>query len=516
LTATASPIQDVPYAKTYLRQTSPVSIAAALGLAGLKAPDPGGEIQVCELGMGHGLSLVAHATALPRARFHGVDFNPAHVQSMHQLAAAVNVSNVQGYALEFGQLAQARLPRMHCVVLHGVWSWVNTETRSVLLKAIDSLLAPGGVLYLSHNVTPGWAAVLPLVQLLHALQQRGHFEGLAPAERMAAARGVVQCLRDHGAMYLDRYPEACAWLHEDADADPLYFLHEFLAGAWQPQHAHEVADELATIGLRHAAPATPGPGLVPFQAGSAELEMRHRLGGPALVRTVDDFLSSRRHRADLFVRDTPPQPPGEHASFGNSLRWAAASMPDDAEVTDLRERGRLLLGHDEARRVLQALQQGPASAADLAAGPGFEGWGRERLLRALLALSAATQAGHVRPALSDVERDRARPGVERFNTWVLEHGVDEGVQVLLDEATGQGIGFTTNTLRQARLFRRGTRATAALALALDAELEAGAVPLRWQGQQLAAGSPERAALLTRAAVDFMQAQAPLMRRLAVL
>ena len=44
------------------------------------------------------------------------------------------------------------------VGLHGVWSWISNANRAAVVEFLRRKLKPGGVLYISYNASPGWAA----------------------------------------------------------------------------------------------------------------------------------------------------------------------------------------------------------------------------------------------------------------------------------------------------------------------------------------------------------------------
>ena len=66
--------------------------------------------------------------------------------------------------------ARSDLPQFDIIGLHGIWTWISDENGRVIVDLIRRRLRPGGIVYISYNCLPGWAASMPLRHLmkLHA------------------------------------------------------------------------------------------------------------------------------------------------------------------------------------------------------------------------------------------------------------------------------------------------------------------------------------------------------------
>src|SRR5690606_16850084 len=62
--------------------------------------------------------------------------------------------------------ARSNLPDFDFIGLHGIWSWISDDNRQSIVDFIRRRLKVGGVLYVSYNTQPGWAAMVPLRELL--------------------------------------------------------------------------------------------------------------------------------------------------------------------------------------------------------------------------------------------------------------------------------------------------------------------------------------------------------------
>jgi len=123
---------SVPYTHGYYRMLSPTMIATAMELAGLCPPDLNEPLNYCELGMGFGVSLVAHAACFPLMQCYGNDFNPEHVRYARTLADDARLRNVKVLEDGFDELLTRDLPPMDFIVMHGIWSWISPRLREVI------------------------------------------------------------------------------------------------------------------------------------------------------------------------------------------------------------------------------------------------------------------------------------------------------------------------------------------------------------------------------------------------
>ncbi|RAI18286.1 class I SAM-dependent methyltransferase, partial [Rhodoblastus acidophilus] len=159
---TAGYVADIGYTYGYYAELNPVQAQLALLNQGLVCPQIGA---ACELGFGQGLSANIHAAAGP-ARWHGADFNPSQAGFAQELAAASG-SGAALYDDAFADFAnRPDLPDFDYICLHGIWSWISDENRQVIVDFVRKKLKVGGVLYISYNTLPGWAAFAPMRHLM--------------------------------------------------------------------------------------------------------------------------------------------------------------------------------------------------------------------------------------------------------------------------------------------------------------------------------------------------------------
>jgi SAM-dependent methyltransferase len=467
MSSTEPSIQNLPYTHGYYRELSPTMIAAALESKGVTPPDLAAPLNYCELGFGFGVSLLANAACFPHMRFFGNDFNPEHVAYARRLADEAGLTNVEVFEDGFDELLQRDLPQMDFITMHGVYSWVSPAQRQVILDFIEKRLKPGGVVYVSHNTLPGWAAQMPLRQLIHRHMIRAGVDG-NPADHLTDALSLMNELQALGARYFEACPSASARLAELGEADPRYAVHEYFNPYWQPQYVYEVADQMGSAGLSRAASV-----LLEEHVDAAWMDepARARLAAepdPVWRETLRDVLVNQAFRRDLYTRDAVVLTSAEREQRLLDRRWALAKAR--AEIIDPPLGGRAARVADDAlvTALLDALSAGAASVRNLQERGAFEGRPARQLLDALMMLSGA---GLVQPALTQQLTEAARPSVERFNAAGIARKGADGLLHLVCATTGQAVGFTVPALIQIGAYRSLTDACPeALARAMKPEL----------------------------------------------
>ena len=207
-------VTDVTYTTNFYREITPIWLATTCLLLGQRSPDLTRPFRYADLGCGHGFTALVVAAAHPQAEVWGFDFNPAHVEWASRLAEAAGLANAHFVETSFADLAarpEATLPPFDFMVAHGVLSWISAENRRLMLDVIRQRLRPGGLAYVSYNVTTGWAAMLPLRRLMWMLADAN------PARTDLAAAGTldfIDRMRQAGALFFQGNPRVDSRLED--------------------------------------------------------------------------------------------------------------------------------------------------------------------------------------------------------------------------------------------------------------------------------------------------------------
>src|SRR5215203_1211504 len=125
-------LTDTEYVYDYQQEFNPLRQRLICLASGLAIPKPK---VACELGFGQGLSVNIHAAA-STVDWWGTDFNPAQACFARQLAE-LNGSGAKLFDQAFADFCtRPDLPDFDVIGLHGIWSWISDENRSVIVDFI--------------------------------------------------------------------------------------------------------------------------------------------------------------------------------------------------------------------------------------------------------------------------------------------------------------------------------------------------------------------------------------------
>jgi SAM-dependent methyltransferase len=289
---------DVPYLRTFSGDLSPALLRLVAALNGF-APPPTPSFDYCELGAGNGDTTAALAAANPEGRFVGVDVSPEHAAFGAGLASRGEVENLRFLSMDFADLGRADLPDFDFITAHGVLSWVSPEMRRTMIEVASAKLKPGGLLYVSYNALPGWAAVEPLRRLMIDSAAGAPGSGLDRARRALA---LVTALGAGGAEYFASNPAARTMLETMTKLGLPYVVHEYLQPDWHPRYFVDVAREMAASSLHFV-------GQLPLHLNYRDLAL-----SPALrdlfkgvtdriaFESLKDFALNEFFRRDVYIK----------------------------------------------------------------------------------------------------------------------------------------------------------------------------------------------------------------------
>src|SRR5579864_4775961 len=189
-------VADVPYVAGFKPMLAPAWLDFVALIGGVRPPERGGGFAWCDLGCGQGVTAAVLAATHPAGEFHGIDAMPAHIEHAAGLAADAEAGNAHFHDADFAAALALPLPRFDYIVAHGVYTWVDQNTRAQLRRFIDARLKSGGLVYISYNALPGWTGDLPFQHLVRALA-----DGQAgdSAARFSVAARFIDRLADAGA-----------------------------------------------------------------------------------------------------------------------------------------------------------------------------------------------------------------------------------------------------------------------------------------------------------------------------
>lgn len=497
-------VVDIDYTDGYYRELAPGLLRFVTLLAGMRRRQSADGFNYCELGCGNGRSVVLHAAGEPQGRFHGVDFNPKHIQHARRLAQDAGTENAHFLEASFASLHEADLPEMDFITLHGVHSWVSAENRRHIAEFIRARLRPGGLVYIGYNCLPGLAPIEPLQRLImrHAAGGSGDLPG-----RMRAALDYAARLDKAEAGYFLANPAARMRMATLGEHDPAYLAHEYFNEHWSPAWHADVCAEMAAAEVTYIGSSTYVENFEPFALKPEHARLVAEVADRGLAETVKDFVRNSGFRRDVFARAPEKAPlPELEAALGRQ-RFSLARPRAICHLGARVPAGDITLQAELHVPVLDALARGPMTFDELAAAPETAGLSRVQLRQSVFGLAAV---GNVLPALPAGDEAARRRATARFNAAVLAEPVT-GANIYLASPLW-GAGVVLNPID--RFLLQGPRGHGqAVELALKGILSSG-IRMKNAGKPVESAQDMRT-LIDRRAVDFFRDMLPFFRQIGV-
>lgn len=328
-------VHDITYTHGYYDELNPCHLTVPFLMKGLAKPEI---FHACELGFGQGLSVNIHAAAY-RATWYATDFNPAQAANATHLANQANTINQKINIADqsFGEFCHRDdLPDFDYIALHGIWSWVSDENRHIIVDFIKRKLKIGGVLYISYNTLPGWAAPSPIRHLLaeHDKMMTSPAQNKANSAKTAVAFG--QEVINLSTLLTNDTPSIKTRMDNLANQNPHYLAHEYLNRDWQPMYFADMAKWLASAKLSFACSADFLDDFDDVLFTAEQKAFLEQIDNADFYQTIKDYFVNKRFRKDYWVKGGLPLDKMEHLSLWRSLRVMLVTVPSkfDAKISN--------------------------------------------------------------------------------------------------------------------------------------------------------------------------------------
>ena len=428
-------ITHIDYTSGFYPGLSPAAQNFALLYRGFAPPEISESFTYCELGCGHGFTTSLLAAVNPQGEFWGIDFNPSHIASAEQLKRATGVKNVTFLEQSFMEALDADLPQFDYISLHGVWSWISRDNRRAILDFLYARLKPGGVVYISYNAMPGWAAAAPLRQLLvERLRGQGNptpasiDDALSFASRMREAKAGYFLVNEHSGARL----EGMAKMSRN------YLAHEYFNDNWSASYHSDVVAELAAAKLVFASASVLAEQMDPLMLPPQAQAVLKEVSDPVARETIRDYFLNTQFRRDLFMRGARRLSEAEREERLLRARLAL-TRPMPAFPFKVKTRlGDVTVEASPAKAVFEALSGGPRTLGDILKDPQVGASGGGNLAFQVIAILLA--GGALVPAVAPELEAACRDSTARFNRAMLADPVARSQeQTLAASMLGTGL-----------------------------------------------------------------------------
>ena len=430
-------ITDIAYTTGFYRELAPGFLNFVAALQGMAAPDPAQPFRYAELGCGQGFGTNILAAAYPHGQFTGIDFNPAQIANAREMATQADLPNVAFREESFAQAAEvddATLPPVDFIALHGIYSWISRDNQNAIRRFIDRKLRPGGLVYISYNCQPGWAAMGPVQRLLHEHARR--HPGRSDTQ-MDGALDFAMKLSEKDLGYFTQNPTVPKRLAGMEDKATAYLAHEYLNDAWTPLYITDVAADMAEAKLDYLGSASLLENFASLALPPKAREMVQAEPDPLFRELLKDYAVNKAFRRDVYVKG------GRALSEPRKReRLAALGFAPLKPHTDMSFKFQTPLGEATGQESVYApIADAVAGGAESGTAPGADFAAIVRAIggdsaKALQALAALTFSGQIHPTLPPVDPAPAR----RLNEAVAERALaGEAYRYLAAPGIGNGI-----------------------------------------------------------------------------
>lgn len=390
-----------------------------------------------ELGFGQGLSLNIN-TATSSGNFFGTDFNPGQVANARELARAMG-KPLTLLEDSFEELAdRTDLPQFDVIALHGIWSWINNKARSAIVEIARKSLKPGGVFYISYNVTPGWSPAWPLRTLLSEYAKRECSGTIL--DKVDQSVNFVDQVIEANAAYFVQNPQLKARLDMIKKMDKSYIAHEYFNANWDPMPFSAVADHLSEAKLTYAANAAIVENLSAISLPAGAHQILQAIRDPIMRETTRDYFVNSQFRRDIFVKGARSMSLYDHGKRVEKERFVLLGDPENCPEKVATVIGEAELRADIYKPLCKALAQFPdctASVGELLAVKELSELNRAQVWEVLLIL---TGAGFVAPISVSTTPDADAAASKALNTALLNRAeLGTGVEYLAAPRMGSAI-----------------------------------------------------------------------------
>lgn len=444
---TAGYVADIGYTYGYYSELNPQRIRLAFLHQGLHFPEVGA---ACELGFGQGLSTNIHAAG-SLIEWHGTDFNPSQAAFAQELVAASGVT-AHLHDDAFADFAKRPdLPDFDFIALHGIWSWISDENRHVIVDFIRKKLKVGGVLYISYNTQPGWAAFAPMRHLMTEHAEVLGSEGRGIVSRIDGALEFAEKLIATNPLFSRANPLVGDRLKKMKEHNRHYLAHEYFNKDWHPMHFATMADWLESAKLQFACSAHYIDHIDSVNLTAAQQTFLAEVPDLMFRETVRDFMVNQQFRRDYWIKGARKMDAVQQTQALRSQRvLLTAHRPDislkiagtlgEADMNVAIYAPILDLLADHKVRTIEQLEK-ELEGTGIAYG---------QLLQAMLLLAGA---GHLSLVQDEAVINKARKQTDRLNAHLTRKACgNNDVSYLASPVTGGG--YSINRIQQLFLLAR--------------------------------------------------------------
>jgi SAM-dependent methyltransferase len=431
---TAGYVADIGYTFGYYAELNPLRVKLAFLNKGLAFPDIGA---ACELGFGQGVSANLHAAASV-TQWYGTDFNPAQAGFAQELSkqAGTTAKLYDESFAEFGQ--RTDLPEFDYIGLHGIWSWISDENRHLIVDFIRRKLKVGGVLYISYNTQPGWAAFAPLRHLMTQHAEVMGAEGNGIVSRIDEALEFTEKLIATNPLFTRANPQVAERLTKIKEQNRHYIAHEYFNRDWHPMHFATMADWLSPAKVQFACTAHYLDHVDALNLSAQQQDLLKGITDPMFKESVRDFVVNQQFRRDYWVKGARKLSPLDQSEALRNTKVVLTTPREDVSLKVTGFLGQADMSESIYKPILDHLaDHKPQTLGQIEQAVAQQGVTFTHVIQAAMVLSGS---GHLSPVQDEAEAQKLKKQTDKLNNFLMTkaRGSNE-ISVLASPVTGGGV-----------------------------------------------------------------------------
>ena len=438
---TSGYVADIGYTYGYYNELNPNRATLAFLNAGYVPPLSGNH---CELGFGQGLSANIHAAA-SGSTWYATDFNPSQAAFAQSLASA---SGADAHLTDeaFADFCnRSDLPDFDSIGLHGIWSWISDENRTVIVDFIRRKLKVGGALYISYNTLPGWATFAPMRHLMTQHASVMGSTGKGVVSRVDGALEFAHKLLETNPFFAKANPAVVDRLKKVSEQNRHYLAHEYFNKDWHPMHFATMSDWLSRAKISFACSAHYLDHVDAVNLTTEQQAMLKEISDTSFKESVRDFMVNQQFRRDYWIKGARRLAPVEQAEAIKKQRVILTSATTDVSLKAKGALGEANLNESIYSPILTYLSDHKIkSIEEIIAFVKDKEVKAEQVLQAVMVLIGN---GHIVSVQSDEQISKSKPISNKLNRTLIEKArFNLELSTLASPVTGGG--HTVNRIHQ--------------------------------------------------------------------
>ena len=506
---TAGYVAEIDYTYGYYPELNPLRAKLSLLNAGLVLPE---FENASELGFGQGMSVNLHAAATS-IHWSGTDFNPSQAGFANELNG-ITGAQAKLYDESFAEfVTRTDLPAFDFIGLHGIWSWISHENRALIIEFVRRRLKIGGVLYISYNTLPGWAAFAPMRHMMSQYAESLGAVGRPIVKRIDDAIDFVDKLVATHPAYVRDSANVEERFKKLKDLNRHYLAHEYFNRDWHPVYFSEIAQQLVSAKSQFACSANFFDLVDDVNLSAEQQTLLKEIPDPIFREGVRDVMVNQQFRRDYWVKGIRKHNVLDRVE---ELRMQRVVLANTRENLSLKVKG----AHGEANMkeevyfpIIDFLSDYKTKTiAQIEKEVASKNISFPQLLQAIMVL---TNTGFLSVAQNDTQISTAKKHTDKLNAYLISKARGNGdIIYLASPVTGGGINV--DRFQQLFLlgFSQGVRDPVELAKQVWQVVSSQGQKLIKEGKTLET-LDESIAELTSQAKVFIEKRLPILKALQI-